>query len=156
MQLAEFKTILSRYPDKPLRFVLPNEEEIEPEFHITEVGHAVRNFIDCGGTVRKVEACLLQAWVDENDAGHRLVAGKLAKILELSKKVVPSDQLPVELEYGCCRVSQFAVESFGASEETLTFQLTNKKTDCLAREACGLAPDSSCGCAETKAEARCC
>ncbi len=156
MQLAEFRNTLSLYPDKHLRFVLPNDEEIEAEFHITEVGHAVKNFIDCGGTVRKVEACLLQAWVDENDAAHRLTAGKLGKILDLSKKVVPSDQLPVEVEYGCCRVSQFAVESFDASKESLTFQLANKKTDCLAREACGLTPDSSCGCAETSAVAKCC
>jgi len=156
MQLAEFKNTLSQYRDRNLRFVLPNDEAIELEFHITEVGHAVRKFIDCGGTIRRTEACLLQAWVSEEDPTHRLTAGKLASILELSKKVVPSDQLPVELEYGACRVSQFAVESFAASAEDLTFQLANKKTDCLAREACRLSPDASCGCGEAKAGTKCC
>lgn len=156
MKLIEFKTALSNNSNKELCFLFPNGKSIEPEFHITEVGHVVKNFVDCGGTLRKRESCLLQAWIDEHDSSHRLNAGKLSHILQLSREIISSDQLAIELEYGRCRVSQFAVESYFASARVLTFQLANKKTDCLARGACEPTSEPSCGYAESQTEPECC
>jgi hypothetical protein len=107
----------------------------------------VRNFIDCGGTVRRLETCLLQTWVAGNDTDHRLSTEKLAIILDLSAKVVPSEELEVEVEYEPCAVAQYKVDSVEATGDELRFQLAHKHTDCLAREACDLIrADSGCAC----------
>ena len=147
MKLAEFKTILHAHAGHRLGFVLPDGTAVAPDFHVTEVGHVARRFIDCGGTLRRTDTCLLQAWVAPADPEHRLTAGKLTRILELSAPLLPDDSLDVELEHGDGPVSQYAVDRAEAHGDELQFQLANKKTDCLAREACGLEPTpSGCGC----------
>jgi Family of unknown function (DUF6428) len=155
MNLGSLKTNLLQHPDKNVRFVLPDGDPIPAEFHVTEVGHVVKAFVDCGGSVRRQESCLFQTWVSGDDPDHRLSAGKLSHILGLSSKVIPSEDLEVEVEYEQCAVAQYKVESFEADENELRFQLAHKHTDCLAREACGLAAEGpGCGCGE--AGAKCC
>jgi hypothetical protein len=151
MNIRSLKTNLRQHPAKNVRFVLPDGDPIPADFHVTEVGHVVKNFVDCGGTVRRLETCLLQTWVAGNDSDHRLSTEKLAKILDLSTKVVPSEDLEVEVEYEPCAVAQYKVESAKAAGKELHFQLAHKHTDCLAREACGLTPtDAGCGCATSE------
>jgi hypothetical protein len=155
MNLGTLKDNLRRNAAKNVRFILPDGDPIPAEFHVTEVGHVVRNFIDCGGTVRRQETCLLQTWVAGNDAGHRLSAEKFAKILELSAKVIPSEDLDVEVEYEPCCVAQYRIDRMESAGGELRFQLAHKHTDCLAREACGLTPaGSGCGCGD--ANGGCC
>jgi hypothetical protein len=155
MNIGSLKANLHQHPAKNVRFVLPDGDPIPADFHVTEVGHVVKNFVDCGGTVRRLETCLLQTWVAGNDSDHRLSTEKLAKILELSTKVVHSEDLEVEVEYEPCAVAQYKVESAEAAGDELRFQLAHKHTDCLAREACGLTPTGpGCGCDEV--EGKCC
>ena len=151
MTLRELKSILSQSSAQNLRFVLPDGDPIPSDFHVTEVGHVAKIFIDCGGTKRSHSACVLQMWVAENDPDHRLSPGKLATILEMAKSVIPSDDLEVEVEYERCVVSQYPLVSAQSGEGELIFTLGEKHTDCLAKEACGL---ESCGCGET--EGKCC
>jgi hypothetical protein len=145
MNLGTLKTNLLGNPAKNIRLILPDGDPIPADFHVTEVGHVVKKFVDCGGTVRLQETCLLQAWVAGNDPDHRLTAEKLAKILELSTKVIPSDDLDVEVEYEPCAVAQYRIESAIDAGTELRFQLAHKHTDCLAREACGLAAAGATG-----------
>src|ERR1700733_7466259 len=109
MNLAELKEILAAHADKEMRFVLPGGKSIPAQYHITEVGHVKKDFIDCGGTIRSASACVLQAWVAKNDEDHRLVAGKLGAILDLAGKILPEAELPVELEYEAPVISQFSI-----------------------------------------------
>lgn len=147
MKVHTLKASLLDYVEAEVRLVLPDGGAVPPEFHVTEVGHVVKNFIDCGGTVRRSESCLLQAWVSEKDHQHRLTAGKLAAILDLSKGVVSSEDLDVEVEYGAGAVAQFTIEEVRPEGDALRFQLGNRKTDCLARETCGVEQGASaCGC----------
>ena len=146
MKLRDLKTTLSRHPAQGVRFVLPDGNPIPAEFHVTEVGHVVKKFIDCGGTVRAAESCLLQAWVSAGDQDHALTTDKLAKILSLSAKVLPSDDLEVEIEYDAGSVAQYTVETIESQAGALVFALGNKHTDCLAKEACGIEPAAGCGC----------
>ncbi len=57
-----------------------------------------KDFVDCGGTVRRLVTCLLQTWVGD-DLDHRITAGKLLKALEHAAPVLGGEDLPVELEY---------------------------------------------------------
>jgi hypothetical protein len=138
MTLSEFKNLLSAHPEKLIRFVLPNGKSIPAHYHITEVGHVKKDFIDCGGTIRSASACVLQAWVATNDEDHRLEAGKLGAILALADKVLPIAGLPVELEYEAPVISQFSVLDGKIDSGEIVFRLANKHTDCLAKESCGL------------------
>jgi hypothetical protein len=143
MNYRELKSALGRHPGHTLRFILPGGKPIAADFHVTEVGHVVKNFVDCGGTRRTAAAVVLQAWVARNDPDHRLTAGKLASILDLAGALVPSDELEVEVEYEDRVISQYPVTGFDVAGGELRFALTSKHTDCLAREACGL---EACGC----------
>lgn len=144
MNITELKNILTQNPEKSLRFILPDQGTIPAHFHITEVGHARKDFIDCGGSLRSTSSCLLQAWVAENDEEHSLSAGKLADILKLAGKILPSDELPVEVEFEAPYISQFPIESAEPKGDAIVFQLTTKHTDCLAKEKCGIESGSSC------------
>jgi hypothetical protein len=149
MTITELKKTLAQHPDKKLRFVLPDKNTIPAHFHITEVGHVRKDFIDCGGTMRSADACVLQAWVAANDEDHSLEAGKLAKILSLAGKVLPNDELEVEVEFESPYISQFPLASAESQGDAIVFQLTTKHTDCLAKEQCGLEGASSCCSEET-------
>ncbi|HEY4990021.1 MAG TPA: DUF6428 family protein [Opitutaceae bacterium] len=140
MKLSLLKDLLARNAESNVGFVLPDGKAIDPDFHVTEVGHVVKNFIDCGGTARSRETCVLQVWLASNDKDHRLTAGKLAAILELAKSVVPSDDIDVEVEYEDVSTSQYPIEFVDDHSGALRFKLENRPTDCLAREACGLEP----------------
>jgi len=152
MTLSEFKNLLEQHPDKGLVFYLPDETAIPVHFHITEVGHVRKDFIDCGGTQRTSSTCVLQAWVAD-DLEHALSAGKLADILGLAEKIFPSGLLPVEIEFETPLISQFPIASSEVAGNTVVFHLATKHTDCLAKEKCGL-NDTCCGGEPEKVSAR--
>jgi hypothetical protein len=145
MNIIELKKALEQKPEGKIRFVLPDQNSIPAHFHITEVGHVRKDFIDCGGTKRSTASCLLQAWVAENDEDHALEAGKLRRILDLAANLLPDGELPVEVEFEAPTISQFPIASAELTGDTIVFYLTSKHTDCLAKEQCGLTAESKCG-----------
>ena len=153
MTLNKLKEVLEGAPDKFPRFILPDGDRIPAHFHLTEVGHVTKKFIDCGGTIRKAESSVLQLWANEGDLDHRLTAGKMAKILALGKQVLPERDLDVEVEYDDYAISQFPITGFEVSGEHLDFALVTKHTACLAREKCGV--ENQC-CSAESAGAACC
>jgi hypothetical protein len=148
MKLSEFKSYLVQSPDLELRFVLPDGGRIESHAHITEVGRVEKRFIDCGGTVRKIAHCSLQAWVAE-DVEHRLVPGRLASIIDMAAPILESEDMDVEIEYQDGLISQFPVESAKVSNGALLFHLITKNTDCLAKEQCGISTAKDACCSES-------
>lgn len=138
MNYSALQSLLRAHPDSLPRFVLPDGESIPAHAHITEVGHVAKRFIDCGGNVRESSACVLQAWESDRDPDHRLTAGKLASILDLATRVLPSQDLQVEVEYQACSVSQYPLVAGAVHGPELVLTLEAKHTDCLAKEACGI------------------
>jgi len=136
MKLRELKSLLRAHPAVHPRFLLPNGEEIPAHFHITEVGHVAKKFVDCGGTFRDRETCVLQTYVAD-DYDHRLKASRFADILDLGRPILPDHDLEIEVEWDCCVVSQYPIASGRAVADRLEFQLTGKHTDCLAKQKCG-------------------
>jgi hypothetical protein len=152
VKLSDLRTVLEQYPETFPRFVLRDGEQIPAHAHITEVGHVVKNFVDCGGVTGKSETVLLQTHVGR-DTDHRLKSGRLAKILELGRRVLPHDQLEVEVEYDCCVVAQYPVEEVTRDGEHLDVHLANRRTQCLAQVR--REQKSSDGCCATSV-ASCC
>ena len=135
MKLSEFKSHLAQHPNAELRFILPDDDVIPAHAHITEVGRIDKAFIDCGGTIHRSSTCQLQAWVAD-DVDHRFLPEGLAKVLDAAAPLLQSDDLPVEIEYEDCSITQFPVESAALEGEALVFRLGEKHTDCLAKSVC--------------------
>ena len=135
MTLIELKTALSGDPEQMLRLRLPGGDAVPVSFHITEVGQVTKDFIDCGGTRRTTSVCQLQAWVGP-DEDHRIQAGKLLGILKKGSSLFTSEDLPVEIEYEHGLISQYPVTGVTLEDGRLVFSLTDKHTDCLAKELC--------------------
>jgi len=130
MKLSEVKNRLNQL-DK-IAFQLPNGELVPNHFHVTEVGKITKNFIDCGGTLRKEEVANFQLW-NANDYDHRLHPEKLTNIIELSEKILELGDLEIEVEYQADTIGKFGLDFDGTN-----FLLTTKQTDCLAKEQCGV------------------
>jgi hypothetical protein len=130
MKLSEVKNKLNQLEN--ISFQLPNGELVPNHFHVTEVGKITKHFIDCGGTVRKEEVANFQLW-NANDYDHRLHPEKLLNIIELSEKVLGIEDLEIEVEYQAETIGKFGLDFDGKH-----FLLTNKQTDCLAKDQCGI------------------
>jgi hypothetical protein len=130
MKLSEVKNVLKQTNE--IAFELPNGTLVPEHFHVTEVGKITKHFIDCGGTVRTENVINFQLW-NANDYNHRLHPEKLLKIIELSEKVLGLEDGDIEVEY-----QGETIGKFGLDFENGKFQLTSKKTDCLAKDNCGI------------------
>lgn len=135
MTLNAFKSLLQAHPEKPFHLHLPGDKTVPICFHITEVAYVQKRFIDCGGKPHTVETCQLQAWVWE-DIDHRLLAGKMAGVLDLARTILPAHDLPIEIEYEDAVISQYPVASYTVTDDAVVLNLSHKHTDCLAKELC--------------------
>jgi len=130
MKLSEIKNQLSQL--EKIAFQLPNGELVPNHFHVTEIGKITKHFIDCGGTARNEEVVNFQLW-NTSDYDHRLHPEKLLDIIELSERVLGIDDLEIEVEYQGDTIRKFGLDFDGKN-----FLLTNKQTDCLAKNKCGI------------------
>ncbi|MFM7929662.1 MAG: DUF6428 family protein [Pirellula sp.] len=110
MELIQLLDILKNHPDRSMRIVLPTGTSIPAHFHVTEVGHIQKRFVDCGGTLRSSASCLLQIWV-ANDLDHRLDSTKLSKIIEKGLGLFDNQHISVEIEYEQGVLSQYPLQS---------------------------------------------
>ncbi len=131
MKLSEIKNHLANL--ESLTFMLPNGTFVPQNFHVTEVGLITKNFIDCGGTVRKETVINFQLWEDSSDEDHRLKPNKLLKIIALSEKVLGIEDYEIEVEYQESTIGKYEL---GFNGENLL--LLNKHTACLASDQCGV------------------
>lgn len=135
MKLSEVKERLKNIED--LQFKLPTGEFIPRHFHVTEVGMITKHFIDCGGTQRQETVANFQLW-SAKDHDHTLAPTKLSGIIDLSQKVLDIPDLEVEVEYQNETIGKYSLDFDGKN-----FQLSNKFTNCLALESCGIPEDAS-------------
>jgi hypothetical protein len=130
MKISELKQALAEVT--AVNFRLPSGDYLPANFHVTEVGLVNKHFIDCGGVERREQVANFQLW-EAGDYDHRLAPQKFLHILELSGKILGSDDLDIEVEY-----QQATIGKFGLIREGNDFVLTSKQTACLALDACGI------------------
>jgi Family of unknown function (DUF6428) len=120
MKISELKKELNII--ESLNFQLPNGNLVPENFHVTEVGVVTKNFIDCGGTVRKEKLASLQLW-STIDVWHRLKPEKLLSIIDLSEKKLGMEDLEIEVEYQGETIEKFGLEIKGKNFETVFCQM---------------------------------
>lgn len=130
MKLSQIKEILPNL--KNVVFQLENGKFVPEHFHVTEVGQITKNFIDCGGVIRKENAVSFQLW-NADDFEHRLKPKKLLNIIKLSEDKLGIEDSEIEVEYQSETIGKYDLEFDGKN-----FILKNKTTACLAQDACGI------------------
>jgi hypothetical protein len=130
MKLSELKNALTHL--EKLSFELPNGSLVPSHFHVTEIGRINKDFIDCGGTIRHEEAITMQLW-ESIDFHHRLKPERLLSIIAMSESKLSIPDAEIEVEYQAKTIGKY-----GLSFRDGKLKLTNKKTDCLATDACGI------------------
>ena len=130
MKLSQFKSQLAQTEN--LAFVLQNGTKVPAHFHITEVGLTTKQFTDCGNTFRIQKTATFQLWTSV-DFYHRLEPQKVLKIIESTESMFAGEDLDIEIEY-----QQETIGKFGLEFQDNQFVLTNTKTDCLAKDNCGI------------------
>ena len=130
MTINEIKKHLKEAPS--IAFELPNGQLVPNHFHVTEVGLITKDFIDCGGTVRHEKVASFQLW-EADDYDHRLHPEKLINIINLSQDKLGIGDFEIEVEYQGETIGKYALGHNGSH-----FVLKAKKTDCLAKDNCGI------------------
>ncbi|MNF50032.1 hypothetical protein D3C84_313170 [compost metagenome] len=130
MKLSQAKNILTSV--ETVNFQLSDGTFVPEHFHVTEVGLITKNFIDCGGTVRKETVVNFQLW-NANDFEHRLKPQKLLNIIHLSEKILGIEDFEIEVEYQAQTIGKYDLDFNGKD-----FVLVNKQTACLAQDQCGI------------------
>ena len=130
MKLSEIKEILPTLEN--VEFQLEDGTFVPEHFHVTEVGEITKKFIDCGGVIRNEKVINFQLW-NADDYEHRLKPGKLLNIIRLSENKLGIEDAEIEVEYQSTTIGKYDLEFNGKH-----FILKNKKTACLAEDACGI------------------
>jgi hypothetical protein len=125
MHLNELRAALaSAQPDAEVRLALPDGGFVPAHFHVTEVGHIQKDFIDCGGKRRASRTCALQTWMASGrDDGHRLTADRFGRILAITSPLFADETLPVEVEYEDGLISQFPLDGVTQDAGRVVLQL---------------------------------
>ena len=130
MTINSIKSILADL--ETIAFELAVGSLVPTHLHLADVGKVSKDFIDCGGVRRQEVVANFQLW-NADDYDHRLHPGKLISIIEMSQKVLDIGDLPIEVEYQGSTIGKFGLDFNGKN-----FILTNKHTDCLAKDNCGV------------------
>lgn len=148
MKISELKKHLSAV--SAIGFKLPDGQLIPVHFHVTEVGLINKHFIDCGGTERQEKVANFQLWT-ANDYDHKLAPQKFLRIIDLSAKILGSEDLEIEVEYQQDTIGKYGLEFDGSH-----FLLTAKHTACLAEDSCGIPQKQKVSLAEIGSQSSCC
>ncbi len=130
MKLSEVKKSLVGMDQ--VSFILPNGKNVPKHYHLTEIGNVNKKFVDCGGKVREETKVSFQLWTSI-DLHHRLKSEKFAKIISTAEETIDLQDAEVEVEY-----QGETIQKFGLNFNGEQFVLTQTKTDCLAKEDCGV------------------
>ena len=130
MTLLEIKEKLETL--ETIAFMLPDGSFVPAHFHVTEVGGITKDFIDCGGVIRHEKVVNFQLW-EADDYDHRIHPEKLLSIINLSQQKLGLGDYEIEVEYQGSTIGKYDLGFDG-----IHFQLQNKKTDCLAKDNCGV------------------
>lgn len=153
MKTSEFLSILKQHTDKSLLFEYSPGMLIGANYHITEVKNITVDAVDCGGNADLWQETVIQLWESPTEIGKTeyLTVEKGLSILKRVDKMRPVDQdAEVKLEYGNAlfHTAHLFVNDFVSNDRQLIFNLAVTKTDCKAKDTCGVPePETAEACA---------
>lgn len=143
MKTSEFIELLKAHTGKALVFSYAPGQFVGANYHITEVKNTHIESVDCGAGTDAWNETIIQLWESPKELGKRdyLSVYKALSILNKVNKIKPMDHdAEVKFEYGnsIFHTAQLFVNGYQISEGRLLINLTAVKTDCKAKETCGV------------------
>lgn len=155
MTTHEFLLLLEENRNKDLLFEYKTGQFVAPNYHITEIKNITIDSVDCGAGTDFWKETVIQLWESEQekDTFKYMSAAKALEILKKVDGIKPMERdTELKFEYGNAdfHTAQLFVNDFEIRTEQLILNLNVEKTDCKAKDTCGV-PEM----AETKEEVCC-
>jgi len=155
MKTDEFLSLLEGNHNKSLLFEYKAGQFVAPNYHITEVKNITIDSVDCGAGTDFWKETIIQLWESpqEKDTREYMSAKKALGIL---KKVdsIKSMEGNTEVKFEYCNAdfhtAQLFVNDYEIRNDQLILNLNVEKTDCKAKDTCGVSKEVN-----TKEEACC-
>ncbi len=143
MKTQEFFDILKSHSNKSLLFEYTPGQLVGANYHITEVKHLKVDSVDCGAGVDAWNETIIQLWESPSEIGKTeyMSVFKAAAILNKVGTMKPYDlEAEVKFEYSnsLFHTAQLFVNDFEIHGNNLLIKLAIEKTDCKAKETCGI------------------
>ncbi|MGC6431993.1 MAG: DUF6428 family protein [Jejuia sp.] len=143
MKTQELLSILESNKDKTLLFEYSEGVFVGANYHITEVKHVAIDSVDCGAGIDSWNETIIQLWESpkEKERTEFITVLKALGILNKVGNMKPySIDAEVKFEYGneTFHTAQLFINDFEIRGHNLIFKLAVEKTDCKAKEACGV------------------
>lgn len=143
MKTNEFLSLLKEHPNKSLLFEYKEGQFVGANYHITEIKNITVDSVDCGAGVDFWKETIIQLWEspDEHEKEAYMTADKALGILNKVDSIKPMErEVEVKFEYSNpeFHTAQLFVNEFRIADNNLIVKLAIEKTDCKARETCGV------------------
>ncbi|MFC4221363.1 DUF6428 family protein [Flagellimonas marina] len=158
MKTSEFLSVLKQHQNKSLLFEYAPDKLVGANYHITEVKNITIDSVDCGAGTDFWKETVIQLWESPKEKGKRdfMSIYKALAILNKVDRIKPMEQdAEIKFEYSNddFHTAQLFVNDYTLDNQSLTIKLSVQKTDCKAKETCGIEPtvevkeEASAGCA---------
>lgn len=143
MKTNAFIKLLETHPDKSLIFEYQEGALVGANYHITEIKNVTIDAVDCGRGTDYWKETVVQLWESPKEVGKTgfISASKAMSIINTVDKIKPMDRdAEIKFEYGnkAFHTSQLFVNDHHANPHELRIKLAVEKTDCKAKESCGV------------------
>lgn len=143
MKTQEFLTLLAEHQDKSLLFEYTADQIVPANYHITEVKHITIDSVDCGARTDAWKETIIQLWESPSEIGKTefMSSYKALGILKKVGSMKPFElEAEIKFEYGnsLFHTAQLFVNDYEIRNGNLMLKLAVEKTDCKAKEECGV------------------
>lgn len=143
MKTQELFKVLEQHKDKSLLFEYAPNLLVGANYHITEVKHITVDSVDCGAQTDAWKETIIQLWESPKELGKTEFMSVLKAIGILNKVGKMKDYAldsEVKFEYSNAtfHTAQLFVNDFEIRGNNIIFKLAVEKTDCKAKELCGV------------------
>jgi len=156
MKTQEFLNLLQEHTNKELLFEYAPNQLVAANYHITEVKHITVDAVDCGAQKDSWKETIIQLWESPQEIGRTdyMSALKAQGILNKVGKMKPyvlDAEVKIEYSNASFHTAQLFVNDFEIQNNRLVMKLAIQKTDCKAKELCGVPENVT-----VEKEAACC
>jgi len=143
MKTQEFLELLQAHPAKRLLFEYKKGKTVAPNYHITEVKNIIVDSVDCGAGTDFWRETVVQLWEspEEKDSQEYMKSHKATAIFDRvngMKRMQPDAEIKFEYGNRDFHTAQLFVDEVLISDGALLVSLVVEKTDCKAKETCGV------------------
>jgi len=143
MKTSEFLELLNAHKNKELLFEYAPGEFVGANYHITEIKNTTVDAVDCGANTDFWKETIVQLWESptEKDKTEFMTAFKALGILNKVDRIKPMVRdAEVKFEYSnnSFHTAQLFVNDVVWNDTQFVVKLAVEKTDCKAKDTCGV------------------